>query len=330
MMMVRHFMRRSDNFSIERVYEAVRSSADHRVKISVWRCRFRSQGILRRIADTVFAAFSQGRVNHVTGDVHFLTFLMRKRRTILTIHDCISLERTDGLRRFLIWLIWYWIPVRRAARIVVISEWAKKQLCSHVKVPDHKLTVIPNPVPREFCYMPRVFDESKPTILVIGTGANKNLERLFESIKGLSCKLSIIGELSKEQEWELVRNQINFVNKRNLSSEEIVQEYISCDMIAFVSTYEGFGMPVIEAQKTGRPVIGSNYGPIPEVGGSGVCLVDPFDVASIRAGIDRVISDRAYREELVRAGRENVQKYNALKIATRYVDLYCEVGKKAL
>ena len=70
-------------------------------------------------------------------------------------------------------------------------------------------------------------------------------------------------------------------------------------MLTFVSTYEGFGLPILESQATGRPVVTSNVSSMPEVAGDAACLVNPYDADSIREGILRVINDDAYRKDLM-------------------------------
>ena len=75
----------------------------------------------------------------------------------------------------------------------------------------------------------------------------------------------------------------------NLSNEEIKKKYEDCDILTLVSTYEGFGMPIIEANRVGRPVITSNILSMPEVAGEAACLVNPFDIENIN--FLRIIND---------------------------------------
>ncbi|HYC29383.1 MAG TPA: glycosyltransferase, partial [Chitinophagaceae bacterium] len=117
-------------------------------------------------------------------------------------------------------------------------------------------------------------------------------------------------------------NDIEFDYRSGLSDEEMVQAYVQADIIAFASTYEGFGMPILEGQATGRPVITSNISSMPEVAGNAACLVDPFDVTAIRAAFDKVITDDAYREKLIMDGLENVKRFSPQLIADKYLQLY--------
>jgi glycosyltransferase involved in cell wall biosynthesis len=88
-------------------------------------------------------------------------------------------------------------------------------------------------------------------------------------------------------------------------------------------------MPIVEAQATGRPVVTSARAPMDEVAGGAACLVDPEDVASIRAGIERVLRDEKYRGELVRAGFVNRERFRPAAQARQYAEIYREMAKRS-
>jgi glycosyltransferase involved in cell wall biosynthesis len=131
--------------------------------------------------------------------------------------------------------------------------------------------------------------------------------------------------LSRDHEAALVGAGIEYSNRYNLSVAEVVAEYESCDLVTLVSTYEGFGMPIVEGNSVGRPVITSNVASMPEVAGDAACLVDPFDVPSIRAGILRVIRDEEYRQQLVANGFRNAERFTAARVAELYEAIYEEL-----
>ena len=283
---------------------------------------FHSKGVLRRLANIMWAARNEGDVNHITGDVHFLALGLRGKRTILTIHDCHALERLRGVRRWLLKLFWFELPIRRAAVVTVISEETKRQLLRHVRVPEDKVVVIPDvaaPIYRPF---PRPLNTQSPRILHIGTKENKNLPRLIEALRGISCRLHIIGPLNDSLRRQLDLSGIAYEAEAGLSEADMYRVYCEADIVTLVSTYEGFGMPIIEAQWVERPVVTSNRSSMPEVAGQGACLVDPFDVNSIRQGLLRVISDAAYCDRLVELGRSNRERFSVSDVAIRYVSLY--------
>lgn len=328
---VTHFMRRPrpNVFSIERLYEDVRSAMPDDCRIMVWTCRNFSNGLWPRVKDMWAARKVQGDVNHVTGDVHYLTFLLDPKRTVLTIHDLVLLGRLSGVRRWLVWLLWYWLPVRRSRAVVTISRATRAALLDAVRCDPAKVRVIHNPVSEEFRPALNRFDSTRPRILQMGTAWNKNVERVAEALAGIPCRLSIVGPLSDVQTQALHRHGIDYENHVGLAREALVAQYAAADMLLFASTYEGFGLPIVEAQAIGRPVVTSNLQPMPEVAGDAACLVDPFDAASIRAGVLRVTGDEDYREGLVARGFENVTRFRADRIAEQYASLYREAAGKA-
>lgn len=323
-----HFMRRPRpaSFSIERLYADVRAHLPADCQVSTWTCRHLSTGVWPRLRDTFAARRAQGHVNHVTGDVHFLTLLMDPRRTVLTVHDLVSLKRLRGLRRWVFWLVWYWLPVQRSRVVLVISESTRDQLLASVRCDPAKVRVIHNPVSEEFGPAPKSFEAGRPCVLLVGTTPNKNIERVAEALSPLPCRVAVIGTPSDTQLAALKRHGLDFTVRSGLSRDELLAAYVQADLLVFASTYEGFGLPIVEANAVGRPVVTSNLWSMPEVAGEAACLVDPFDVASIRAGVLRVIEDHAYRQSLVEAGFRNVTRFRAENVAEAYARVYREVA----
>jgi glycosyltransferase involved in cell wall biosynthesis len=104
--------------------------------------------------------------------------------------------------------------------------------------------------------------------------------------------------------------------------------YEEADIVSFCSTYEGFGLPIIEAQAMYTPVLTSDLDPMKEVSGGAAYLADPFDVESIRKGLLTIVNDDQFREEIVERGRENIQRFLPNKIAAEYERLYDEILKR--
>jgi glycosyltransferase involved in cell wall biosynthesis len=180
-----------------------------------------------------------------------------------------------------------------------------------------------------FTYTLRPFNEKLPTLLQVGTTDNKNILRLAQALKGIPCRLIILGKPSSEQISSLEENDIRFEWVAGLSSEQVVDLYRECDLVTFVSTCEGFGLPIIEGNAVGRPVITSRISSMPEVAGDAALKVDPFDVAAIREAIQAVINNSELREELVRKGLKNVERFSARTIVNCYAELYRVVEQGA-
>lgn len=320
--------RKFGNFSIERYFAVIRRrlAADSVVNIRQVIAPCKSNGVFRRVLVIIHAWLVRERINHQPGDIHFACILWPKRRSILTINDLGFLNCPPGIRRFLLKLFWLRLPVARASIVTTISEYSAAEIRRHLGRQQVDLRVIPIPLDPEFEYVPKAFNQEKPLVLQIGTTENKNLANLSEALKGLTCKLVIVGFLNSAQKTLLVSNGIEFEQLTAPTNQEIIELYIASDLVTLVSTFEGFGMPIIEAQAVGRPVLTSDLEPMRSVAGAGAYLVDPHSVQSIRQGFNRIVQDATYREGLVSAGRLNTSRFSAQSIAMSYRDLYLELN----
>jgi glycosyltransferase involved in cell wall biosynthesis len=309
-------------FSIERVFASVRSALPDDVTVRLETNRHYSQGVLPRLLDGLRARRLAGRVNHVLGDVHYLAWFLPRRGCIVTVHDCISLERHRGVRRALYWLLWYWLPLRHAEHVTVVSEYTREALARWVPGARSNVRVIPPPVTRAFTPSPAPPRGDRLRLLQVGTAENKNLPRVIEACRELRVTLVIIGQLDRATRAQLLALDVQHENHVGLADEALISVYRSCHALIFASTFEGFGLPIIEAQAIGRPVITSRLCSMPEASGGAACLVDPFDVADIRRAIVRLIDEPDYSAELVRRGFDNAALYAPERIALAYAALY--------
>ena len=326
-----HFMRRprSGIFSVERLHADIRANLDDTIRVNIRRNKYFSNGIFKRLADAVTAIRYQGDINHITGDTNYLTFFLRRKTTILTILDFVGLESSRGAKFWLLWFFWYWLPEKRSSQIVVISEAMKKQVVRYLHCDPKKIRVIHCNVSDEFEAQTKCFDDHSPRILHVGTSENKNLERHIAALSQVPCTLVVIGELSSAQLEALETSSLKYENLSNLSREDVVNEYRRSDLLLFSSLYEGFGLPILEAQSVGRPVVTSNIWSMPEVAGRGAVYVDPYSVESIRSGVMKVITSPEYRKNLIRLGFENSKRFTAKDIGAQYTKLYHEVNQNA-
>ena len=317
--------RHKGNYSIENLFKQI--SAEYPPEIE-WRNQvvtFYSKGFFRRILIGLQVMWAQSEINHVTGDINFATLFLPKKTTVLTIHDIGYMKHPNPISRFL--LLWFWIrlPIKKVATVTVVSESTKRELLRYADLPPERIRVIPVPFSKNLTPTPRNFNKAKPTILQIGTKHNKNLSRLIRALEGICCQLEIVGILSEKTVKELATCRIEYKASVHLSDEEIRAKYNNCDIVSFVSTYEGFGIPILEANAVGRVVITSNILSMPEVAGNAACLVDPYDVNDIRQGIIRLINDDDYRNQLIENGFVNKNRFSLEKIAEEYVNIYKSV-----
>lgn len=265
-------------------------------------------------------------INHISGHIHDVTLGLIGCKTVLTIHDLVFIDNVKNpLKRFYKWLFWLYIPIKLADKVTCISGETKRKVLKHIKT--DKITVIYNPIDPTFKYVPKAFNQECPTILHIGTFWNKNLERTIEALEGINCHLRVIGEIDNRILQLLQEKKIQFSNVKGLSDEEIRQEYINCDIVNFPSIYEGFGMPVIEGQQTGRVIITSAIEPIKEIANDGAYFINPYNVDDLRTAYLEIIKNQTLRNDLIEKGLHNVKRFSAKEIATQYIDVYKNINK---
>jgi glycosyltransferase involved in cell wall biosynthesis len=315
-------------YSIEQVFDQVQNGLSPQFIVRKVVCPFISQGVVRRILNSLSHLTAQGDINHVTGDIHYLAILLFSKRTILTIHDCTMMHRLQGLARWTYFFFWLWWPIRRVKAVTVVSEAVADELDTYIPGCRSKISVIPNPLGLRFKYTPKPFNDSAPRILFIGTSKNKNLDRASRALQGLTCTLVIVGQISQTQMKVLEQLNMRWEGHSELNENQLVRQYIEADLLLFPSLYEGFGLPIIEAQAVGRPVITSELAPMVEVSGGAAQFVDPNCIQSIRSGVSRLINDEAYRRQIVELGLMNVRRFSNSNVMKQYENLYSFVASK--
>ncbi len=309
-------------FSIEKVFSALTENLKERISVKTEFMPYYSSSISNMVRNIRYAKNNKADIYHVTGDVHYVVLGLPAKKTILTIHDSVFIRDSRGLKqKFFIW-IFLKLPVKHCRFITTISEKSKKEIIHYTSCDPSKIVVIPNPVNSQIYYKEREFNNTNPTLLFIGSTQNKNLVRIIEALSGISCNLEILGSIPNEHKYLLEKYKINFNQSINLSEPEMADRYSDSDIVVFPSLYEGFGLPILEGQKAGRAILTSNISPMKEVAGDGACFVDPYDVASIRSGIRKIIEDSQYRQDIIKKGFENIKQYDSQVIADKYLKLY--------
>lgn len=261
-------------------------------------------------------------INHMTGGPHYFLLAIPFRKNVLTIHDLVLLHNSRGLKHWLFKWLWFRLPIMCSKAVTCISNTVKDELLATIKVNPKKIVTVYNPVSPIYQYSDHTFNQECPRILHIGTAWNKNTENVIRALNGINCKLIIVGKMTESIMAELNNACTDYENLSNLTNEELYQQYVQADIISFPSFFEGFGMPIIEGQATGRPVLTSNIPPMTEVAGEGACFVNPHKTDSVRNGFLKIISESNFRDKIVRIGTDNVRSFSAEKIAKQYKTIY--------
>ncbi len=185
--------------------------------------------------------------------------------------------------------------------------------------------VIPSVISPTYKRREKRAENATPRVLHIGLAENKNLERHAEALAGLDVHLRIIGEPSQQQHETLLSFNIDYSCASKLTETELQHEYASSDALLFCSTLEGFGMPIIEAQTIGLPVITSALAPMDDTAGDGALLVNPFEAHAIRDAVLTILTKPEERDALVQKGHLNAERFSAATAARLHAELYAEL-----
>lgn len=274
-------------------------------------------------------ASKQG-INHITGEIHYGVLGLIGKKSVVTIHDDYALRqcKRGWFGKLYMWLLWIYLPIKLAKTTVCTTPTTLKNIKKLYN--SRKLRVITHQiVPSEIEDVKKPFNKGTPTLLQVGTQPNKNLETTLEVLKGMKCKLVVLKKMTQAQIELANNNKIDFENKFDLPFESVANEYHKCDIVVFPSLFEGLGMPIIEGQKAGKPVITSNREAMNWTAGDAALLLeDPLDVQEYKEALTRIIQDDDYRNNLIEKGKINVQRFSLDHAVMEYTMLYEEIMKR--
>ena len=327
-MRVVHVQRRpraQANFSVEQSFALVREALAQTLPIQLVVAGRESSGIAARWRIATEVANAQGDVTHILGDITFAALALESRRTIVTVLDCVQETLPNPLRRAILNLFWLKLPVARAARVTAISTFTRDRIAQITGCRANAIVVIPPAVSPRFVLVPHTFDARAPRVLLVGTTPNKNTDRALAALAGTPCTAVIVGVVGDTLRRTAAAAGVPLECHESLTANAMHDAYVRADLLLFPSTYEGFGLPIVEAQATGRAVVTSAAASMPEAAGDAAAFVDPTSVESIRAAVRRLISDVGHREGLVARGLENARRFEPGPIAAQYAALYRDV-----
>jgi glycosyltransferase involved in cell wall biosynthesis len=259
------------------------------------------------------------------------------RRQVVTIHDVVPLDHPEWLNsRFAAWYRFLTPKLaRRVARVITVSEFTKSRLLETTGIADEKVVVVPLGVDARFGPQSSVDVESAiqqlglPTsryVLSLGSlEPRKNLGRLLRAWEVIYRRLPedvwlvVSGAKGKSLVFQDVP-ELKALPPRVFLTGHVPDEllpalYAGAMAFAYLSVYEGFGLPPLEAMASGTPTLVGNRASLPEVVGDAAVQVDPFDIEAIADGLHRLIEDSSLRAVLREKGLERSGQFNWDKTA---------------
>lgn len=272
----------------------------------------------------VYRKRSGNGVNHITGDIHYCIIGLLGVKSVLTIHDdfAFTTAKKGVFDRLYKWIFWLYLPIKLANKVLCIIPTTKEAIDGLVK--NNKTEVFPqHSLSENYTYSEDRKMKSSSIILQVGTLPQKNLETTLKALRNSTYELHVIRKMTCQQMQLAKELNVHVCNKYDLSDEQIVDEYKKADVLVFPSLQEGFGMPIIEAQAVGCPVITSNRCPMSWVADEGALLLnDPLDEYELKACIEKVLYNLDFRNYLVQSGLRNIERFTLKNVVDRFIKLY--------
>lgn len=234
---------------------------------------------------------------------------------VTTFHDLQHKRYPEYFRWFDLpfWRFLLWASAYRSRRLIAVSEATRTDLLKYYHRRPKRVTVIPHGVNPEFFTLKHAPEKAaEPYILCVSTlHVHKNIERLVRAYASQSRpeKLVLAGLRGfRTPEIEALIAELGLAERVTipgwLPRAELLRLYSQASAFVYPSTFEGFGMPILEAMAAGIPVACSDIAPLREVAGEAALFFDPLDEAAIGAALSRITSDDALRQKLAKAGPE--------------------------
>ena len=233
--------------------------------------------------------------------------------------------------------------IKKAKRIIAISQTTKNDLMRYLGVAEEKISVVYNGIDHKL-FQPvahRLYNH--PYILFVGTehlrknfaGLLKAFSRLKREPRFKDLKLVKVGRAGG-RETDFRRQTMKVINALDLAGDVVFADFVAeNDLPAYYSgarvfilpsLYEGFGLPPLEAMACGCPVITSNTSSLPEVAGDAGIMVNPHDTDSLTQAIEQVLTDDKLRSSMIKKGLEQSKKFSWEKTARQTQEVYNRVA----
>ena len=250
---------------------------------------------------------------------------------VVTVHDypLAYWVRKKNFKQIFTTLPSAYISARKAAKILTVSKNSKDDVVRYLRVPAEKISVVYNAAAPEYKFINRKkelrasfgIDENAFVIMYSGNlKKHKNVGLLIDVFLRLHKKyanvLLLIATSGGGYFFKKIEKAAKFgiILKKNMTLEQMNVLYNLSDLFVFLSEYEGFGLPVLEAMSCGLPVVSSDASSLPEVGGDAAYYVKPDSGIDVELAIEKIMNDRQLSRSLIERGLKNVERFSLQKV----------------
>jgi len=251
------------------------------------------------------------------------------KNKIITLHDVafIRFPQTFNWKFRLFYKLLIPNIIKSSKYIITVSEFSKKEIMKFYKLRSSEITVVYNAPANIFKKIKTTYKD-KYILAVSSLNFQKNfysLIKAFNLLQDKNIKLYLVGGFNKNfANVELIKainSNKNIIFKGRVDDEKLVKLYSNAICFVYPSLYEGFGIPPLEAQACGCPVIVSNVASLPEVCKDSALYCNPYDIDDIKEKIEILVKDENLQKELIKKGFENIKRFSWEESAKKIISL---------
>ncbi len=254
---------------------------------------------------------------------------IKAKQRVVTIHDVchLAFSHTLSFPQKIYANLVLNFAVKLSDIILTDSEFSKQEIIGYTKT-DKSINVVYCGVQKLGSASEKLYDFDY--ILYVGNiKPHKNITMAIEAYKKIKpnnpdLKFVIVGKKENfiNADTESINSNIDgVIFTGEISDEDLISLYSGAKLLVFISLYEGFGLPPIEAQLYNCPVLASNVSSIPEVCGNGALYCNPYDVNSVSKQLAILLADEELKKQLVENGQLNIKRFNWSNTATQIADI---------
>lgn len=298
---------------------------------SIWRIHFIKKDIKAKTLD----------IFHGLSSEIPLFVNWKNTKTVVTIHDLIFLKYPQYYHYFdaLIYKFKYKYACHKADKIIAISEQTKNDIIHHFDIPENKIEVIyqsiQNIYRKEITEVERKAITKKykindPFILSVGTLEPRknqlNIVKAFHQLNDRNLELVLVGRGKKYKDEILAYIENNKIENikvlSDVKTEDLPALYQSCLTFVYISSYEGFGIPIVEALASKKPIIAAKGSCLEEAAREGAVYIEPDNISQITEAVKTISYNEDLRRNLVLKGQEHLKNFDSDLLISKVMNVY--------